>query len=198
MASKILFYKLMLLVILFFLLVALLGCGGGKAIKSDAEDQAVLVPAVKNDVPLGKKYGKVVFKKFEASLRIESNYPGMVAECENTAVAATTAKKIFNSVEKEIAGEKYIDALLVMTEVVNLHIVSGGARFFLGPAIGQSSMSLQIKLVDAATGNVVREKKLSEINNPWVASQTMGGSDRSMPSDMGKMIAEYLSSIQPR
>lgn len=194
MTSRTLFYKLMLLVILIFSFVAFLGCGGGKAIKSDAEEQAVLVPAVTKDVPLGKKYGKVVFKKFEAALQIESDYPGMVAECENTAIAATTAKKTFNSVEKETPGAKYADALLVMTKVVNIRIVSGAARFIFGPGAGQSRMSLQIKLVDAASGDVVREKKLTEINTPW----TLGGSDRSIPSDIGKMIAEYLSDIQPK
>ena len=59
-------------------------------------------------------------------------------------------------------------------------------------------MSLLMELIDASTGNVVREKALSTGNNPFAAVMTGGGTDRSLSSDLGKIIAEYISLIQPQ
>jgi hypothetical protein len=38
-------------------------------------------------------------------------------------------------------------------------------------------------------------KLLSTANNPWGASWTYGGSDRSLPTDMGMIIGEYIAAI---
>jgi hypothetical protein len=59
-------------------------------------------------------------------------------------------------------------------------------------------MSLLMELIDASTGNIVREKALSTGNNPFAAVMTGGGTDRSLSSDLGKIIAEYINLIQPR
>jgi hypothetical protein len=58
-------------------------------------------------------------------------------------------------------------------------------------------MSIELKLVDAATGNVVREKVLSSANNPYAAAWAWGSSDRSLPYDMGKIISTYILAITP-
>jgi hypothetical protein len=67
-----------------------------------------------------------------------------------------------------------------------------------GAFAGSSEVILKMKLIDASTGVVVREKELSTSNNPWAASWSGGSSDRSLPTDLGMMVAEYLVSIQPQ
>jgi hypothetical protein len=62
---------------------------------------------------------------------------------------------------------------------------------------GTSDMSVKLAFSDAATGAVVREKLLSSANNPWGAAWTYGGSDRSLPADMGRIIGEYIAAITP-
>lgn len=190
MKSKTIFEKVSLLVAGLFLLFALSACGGGSAVKPDAGQPA--------ETPLEKKYDKIVFKKFQVDPAIEADYPGVVAECENTAITSVKSKNIFNLVETENAGTKYTDALIVKTRITNLRIVSGSARFWFGAAAGGSEMSLLMEFIDASTGNIVREKALSTANNPFAATMTGGGTDRSLSSDLGKMVAEYLSLIQPR
>jgi hypothetical protein len=190
-----------LLVLTLFLLFVFSACGGGKAVKSDtaapAVSPAASSAAASKEVPLGKKYDRIVFQKFEFDPKIEADYPGAVAECEKSALDATIAKKIFASAEKEATGAKYAGALLVKARVTNLRIVSGAARFWGGAFAGSSDMSLQMKLIDASTGALVRETELSTNNNPWAAAWTFGSSDRSLPSDLGKIVAEYMATIQP-
>ena len=195
------FEKMTLLVLTLFLLFIFSACGGGKAVKSDtaapAASSAAASTAASKEAPLGKRYDRIVFQKFEFDPKIEADYPGAVAECENSALEATIAKKIFGSVEKEKTGVKYTDVLLVKTRITNLRIVSTAARMWGGAFAGSSDMSLQMKLIDASTGALVRETELSTNNNPWAAAWMWGSSDRSLPSDLGKIVAEYMATIQP-
>jgi hypothetical protein len=52
-------------------------------------------------------------------------------------------------------------------------------------------------IIDAVTKKEVRKKELNSSNNAWAAAWVMGSSDRSLPSDMGKIIAEYILSVVP-
>lgn len=191
-----------MLVLLLFVFSA---CGGGSAVKSDpapakespAAAAAPSTAAVK-ETPLARKYDRIVFQKFEFEPAIETDYPGAVAECEKSALEAVIAAKIFASAARETAGEKSSGTLLAKARVTNLRIVSPAARMWGGAFAGSSEMSLQMKLIDASTGALVREKELSTNNNPWAAAWTWGNSDRSLPTDLGRMVAEYLGSIQPQ
>jgi hypothetical protein len=181
-------------------------CGGGSAVKSDpapvaespAAASAPSTAAGPKETPLARKYDRIVFQKFEFEPAIETDYPGAVAECEKSALEAVIAAKIFASAARETAGEKGSGTLLAKARVTNLRIVSPAARMWGGAFAGSSEMSLQLKLTDASTGALVREKELSTNNNPWAAAWTWGNSDRSLPTDLGRMVAEYLGSIQPQ
>ncbi|MCX5821574.1 MAG: DUF4410 domain-containing protein [Deltaproteobacteria bacterium] len=201
MRSRSAFKTTMLPVLTLCLLFVFSACGGGKAVKSDtaapADTPAAASTAASKEAPLGKKYDRIVFQKFEFDPKIEADYPGAVAECEKSALEATIAKKSFASAEREATGAKYAGALLVKARVTNLRIVSTAARMWGGVFAGSSDMSLQMKLIDASTGAVVREKELSTNNNPWAAAWTWGSSDKSLPADLGRMVAEYLGTIQP-
>ena len=108
-------------------------------------------------------------------------------------------KKTFASVAREKASMKYQPGtLMVKANVSDIRIVHGAARFWGGAFAGSSFMNIDLKLVDAATGKVVREKHIDSSNNAWAASWTGGSSDRSLPADMGKIIAEYVCSIMPK
>jgi len=202
MGSKFTFNKMTLFVVSAFLFV-LSACGGGTAVKSESSAASADSPAAPSvmgpkENPLGKKYDRIVFQKFEYDPQIEVDYPGAVAECEKSALEAVISKKIFASAVRETTGVKDGGALLVKAKVTNLRIVSKAARMWGGAFAGSSEMGLQMKLIDASTGGVVREKHLSTNNNPWAAAWTGGSSDKSLPSDLGMMVAEYLGSIQPQ
>ncbi len=174
--------------------VAFSACGGDRAGNVKAEEKEA---AEEKIAPLEHRYSKLVFQRMTADSQITTDYPTALSECESAAMAAVISKNLFGVVEKEKDGVKYNDALLVKGSVVNMRIVSGAARFWVGAMAGSSDMSVKLAFTDAATGTVVREKLLSSSNNPWGAAWTFGGSDRSLPADMGRIIGEYIAAITP-
>jgi len=177
-----------------FVAAAFSACGGDRAGNVKAEEKEA---AEEKITPLAHRYSKLVFQGFTADSQISADYPTALSECESAAMAAVISKNLFGAVEKEKDGVKYNDALLVKGSVVNMRIVSGAARFWVGAMAGSSDMSVRLTFTDAATGTVVREKLLSSANNPWGAAWTYGGSDRSLPADMGRIISEYIAAITP-
>ena len=183
-----------LVVAVFFVAAAFSACRGNSAGNVKAEEN---VAAEEKITPLAHRYSKLVFQGFAADSQISTDYPTALSECESAAMAAVISKNLFGAVEKEKDGVKYNDALLVKGTVVNMRIVGGAARFWAGAMAGTSDMSVKLTFTDAVTGKVVREKLLSSANYPWGAAWTYGGSDRSLPADMGRIIGEYIAAITP-
>lgn len=148
------------------------------------------------DTPLGKTFDIIIIQNMDVPPILAADYPDAANECETSALEALKAKNIFQKVEMGTSKSKYDGAvLMIQPTLTSLRIVSGAARFWGGALAGNSDMSVMLKLVDASTGSVLREKSLSTANNPYAAAWTFGSSDKSMPSDMGKMIAEYVSAV---
>jgi hypothetical protein len=196
MKSKAIFEKMLILATGIFLILTFSACGGGKAVKSD-ETAGKPQNSVSSST-LGKRYDVIIFQRFEVDSKIEADYPGAVAECEKGAISELQSRRLFSTIAKEETGVRYSpQTLLVQPKVNSLRIVSGAARFWGGALVGSSDMVVSLKMIDAASGMVVHEKVLSTANNPFAAAWTLGGSDRSLPSDMGKIISEYIVSIIP-
>jgi hypothetical protein len=58
-------------------------------------------------------------------------------------------------------------------------------------------MDVLLELKDADSEVVVRKKVLSTTNNAFAAAWSFGSSDRSLPSDLGTLIGEYIFRIIP-
>ncbi|SPD75119.1 hypothetical protein PITCH_A420080 [uncultured Desulfobacterium sp.] len=190
--------KLVAGIILTVCIFSFFSCGGRRnAVRSDeaigSEPQAVKTAA------LDKRYDTIVFQEFDVDPKMEAAYPGAVVICESAAIDALRSKNIFKKVEKENAagGGMGGQSLLVKPRLINMRIVSGSARFWGGAFAGRSDMVVELKMTDAASGMVVHEKVLSTANNPVAAAWVMGSSDRSLPGDMGRIIADYIESIMP-
>jgi hypothetical protein len=181
-----------LVVIVLSLLFLITACGGQQAKPdSQAADQ-------QQEAPLAKKYQNVVVDEFSASPDIKKDYAEALNECQANMVWALENQKSFNSVARGKTGMTYPpQSLLVQADVSDIHIVHGAARFWAGAFAGKSYMNLNLKLKDASTGKVVREKKISSSNNAWAAAWVGGSSDRTLPADMGKIAAGYIGSVIP-
>ena len=148
------------------------------------------------EVPLAKHYRHIVVADFTATPQIVKDYPEALNDSLKNLVWALENNKAFKSVARRKSGMKYPPAcLLVQVHVPDMRIVSGAARIWGGAFAGSSYMELDVRLIDAATKRIVRKKHLSSSNNAWAASWVGGSSDRSLPSDMGKMVAAYIDSI---
>lgn len=179
-----------LILTLMFLLTA---CGGQSA-KPD-EQAEVQQP----DPPLARKYQNIVVHDLLATPEIKKGYPEALKECQSTLIGELANQRRFKSVALGAPGKKCPPrTLLVQARVSDIHIVHGAARFWGGVFAGSSYINLDLKLTDAASGKVVREKKISSGNNAWAAAWVGGSSDRTLPSDMGKIVAGYIGSIMPK
>jgi hypothetical protein len=169
---------------------------GGIAVAAD--ETAATGQKAASETTLEKRYDVILFQKFAADPKVETDYPGAVGECEKNAISELQAKNLFRKVERAEEGARYDQqTLLVQPKLLTLRIVSGAARFWGGAFAGTSDMIVELKITDAASGKIVHEKVLSTANNPFAAAWTWGSSDRSLPVDMGKIISEYIVSIMP-
>jgi hypothetical protein len=183
------------------LLVLLTSCAG-KEVKSDSQAGSPVKPdaATKDQDPLlAKPYRMIVVAEFETSAEIAKDYPNATRECQANTVWSLQEKKFYQSVESgKAAVDRRDGTLLVKAKLTDMRIVSGPARIWGGAFAGSSFMEVDLTLIDAATNTVVREKKLSSVNNPWAAAWVGGASDYSLPADMGKILAEYVHSVIPK
>lgn len=146
--------------------------------------------------PLPKAYTTVVLEEFTAKKEITTDYSYAVTDCQTNALAVILQKKGFEKAAMATAGKTYDDTtLLVRVEITELRITSGAARFWVGAMAGSSFVHAKVTLVDAASGMVEREQLLTTENNAWGAAWTMGSSDRSIPKDMGAIIAGYILTV---
>jgi hypothetical protein len=181
------------LVIILSLLFLITACGGQQA-KPDTQ-----AAPEKPDPPLARKYQNIVVRDLAATSEIKKDYPEALKECQDSLLGELANQKTFKSVALATSGRKCPPkTLLVQTRVSDIHIVHGAARFWAGAFAGSSYMNLDLTLTDAATGKVVREKAISSSNNAWAAAWVGGSSDRTLPSDMGKIVAGYIGSVMPK
>jgi len=62
---------------------------------------------------------------------------------------------------------------------------------------GSSYMYIRMTLVDAETQKVVRDEDFNSTNNVFAAAWTFGSTDRSLPSDMAEIMADYIDKAVP-
>jgi hypothetical protein len=183
-------------VLSFLLLLTLSACGPAANTSSKKEDSAK--PAAE-DLPLAQKYDNIVVLDFESTPQLAMDYPEASGECQGNLVTSLFVTKIFKSVQPGSTTEGYGGkTLLVRGKIKEMRIVGTAARVWGGFMAGSSYMNIELQLIDAVTKKVVRKKDINSQNNPFGAEWTSGSSDRSLPSDMGRIIAEYIVAITPQ
>jgi hypothetical protein len=172
------------------LLIFTISCASSRAIQSGEES------IIKQDGPLEKRYRKIIIQKFEVDPQLEKDYAEAIIACESTAINALLRKSSILQIEKtRFVSSREEGALIIKTRVSTLRMVRSSTSGKGGVFAGSSEMAVELKLIDAATGQTVREKNLSTANNASAASGTGGSSDRTLPFDLGKMIAEYITEV---
>ena len=171
---------ILILVSIFFIF----SCTGAKSVTSIEE------PAWKNDLPLEKSYEKIIIQKFEVDQALEKNYPGVTVACESTAMNELLKVSSISKIEKARASSvRQMGALIVKTRVTALRLSGSNA----GNQNVGSEMAVNVRLIDSATGKILREKDLSRLTSTHTSSSNRGSSDQMLPYDLGKIIAQYVA-----
>ncbi len=184
-----------LLVICILMGATLIGCETGKNTKV-AEPVNKPIETVR---PLNKSYQEIVVFEPEISSALKKDYGQEIFTCQGTLITELQMKKKYLKVEPGFDDKQYNrnSCLLVKIKINDMRIASFGARFWGGVFAGNSYMYMHMKLIDAATKKVAREEYFNSNNNPWAATWNFGSTDRSLPSDMGKIMAEYIATVAP-
>jgi hypothetical protein len=176
--------KIFLFILILICIIITISCGKSKTVKLDEE------VAWKKDMPLEKVYKKIIIQKFEIDQDLEKDLLDAAVNCENTAMNELLKKDVTSKIEKSrLSTSRESGAIIVKTRITTLRLV----RSLDGTHVGNSEMSADIKLIDAETGITLRKKNFSTAKNTYASSSTSVSSDRTMPSDLGKMIAEYIA-----
>jgi hypothetical protein len=172
------------------ILIFMISCGSYKSIQSIGES------AIKKDPPLEKKYQKIIIQKFETDPHREKDYPDVIIACESTAINELLRKSSILQIEKtRFSSSHEIGAVIIKTRVNTLRIIGINASSRSGQLAGNSEMAVDLKFIDAATGQTIREKHLSTANNAHAPHEMETNSDRNLPYNLGKIIAEYIIEV---
>lgn len=175
---------------LLFTLLLLCSCATG----SSVQNTQTTVP----DTPLAKSFDTIVFSDFETTDQLKTDYPEATGQCLSSAMSHLMMKKKYKTVGVNKGAAKNASTLIIHAKINDMRIVSTSARIWGGFFAGQSYINMEIELIDAASGTVLRKKDLSSSNNAFAATWVGGSSDQSLPSDMGGILAEYISSVVPK
>ncbi len=82
--------------------------------------------------------------------------------------------------------------LRIEPQLDGVRLVSGAGRFWLGPFLGSSRVLLRMRLIDAATGDVVAEPEFYQHASGMSGGFTLGVMDKAMLVRVTKLASAYL------
>ncbi len=184
------------------IVLALCACAGTQstATTEDTPQQpppSATVQSVQQAKPLEARFSDILVNEVSTTEIIKRDYPAALADLESSLVAHLRSKKSYARVAHNPGTPPLENTLLVNLNVPEMRIPSSGARFWGGPFAGSSYMTVEVELVDALSGQTLRREALSSSNSSMAASWNFGASDRSLPSDMGVIAAEYIYTVAP-
>jgi len=195
-------------------IVSFLACAGSpdKSQRSESEQQASTesksVPGVEKiqlasfdliptRTPLEVKFDNIIFRSFASTDQFKKDYPDACETSKASIIAQLRSKKAYENVTDDVNQNLPGKSVFVDMKIVDMRIAGAQARFWGGALAGNSYMDVLLELRDADSEEVVHKKVLSTTNNAMAASWTFGASDRSLPSDLGTLIGEYIFRIVP-
>jgi len=192
------------------LLFALTACAGRKAQtetaaapekavtkETAAKDTTAKDTAAPQTTKLAKNYTKVMCYEFSSTPEVAKSYPKAAGEVQHSMMSALGMKNAFQEVGMRKEGKADGQTLQVKATITELRLVSTGARVWGGAFAGRSHVALDVELIDGATQKTVHQEKISSANNAWGASYTGGSSDKTLLSNTGKIIADYIAGVNP-
>ena len=177
-----------MIILILCCIVVITSCGKPKTLKPDEDS------LWKQSAPLEKIYKKIIIQKFEIDQDLEKDLPEAALICESSVMNELLKKDVTSQIEKSrLSMSREAGALIVKARITTLRLTGNIARGPAAAASGNAEMAADVKLIDAETGKTLRKKNLSTADQPTSPSSSAAGSDRALPSELGKMIAEYVN-----
>ncbi len=83
--------------------------------------------------------------------------------------------------------------LVIEPVIEKVRFISGGKRFFAGAFAGSSRILLRLRLIDAATGEVVAQPEFYQHARGMAGAWTIGGADNAMLARVASLARDYVA-----
>ena len=156
------------------------------------------IETLKNEPRVSSAYENIVLNPTQTNAQLSTDYPDVAGQLQASALAYLKDKKMYTRVEGGVVKNSSLkgNTLIADTKIIDMRIVSEGARMWGGVMAGSSYIEVYLKLTDASSKKVIHEKVIATNYNAF-ASTYGPGSEKSLAADMGKIIGEYLSVVVP-
>lgn len=181
-------------------MLMVVACAGQQSQPESADAPSATVPEENpfaNEKQLAKRYANLVIDDFSATDEILRDYPSELKASRDAAVSALIQSAKYRSVGVSASAVESGPTLIVKTKVPQMRIVGFGARFWGGGFAGDSEMLMEMTFIDQQTGVEMGHKTLVSDVNIMGATWSFGATDRSLPTDMGVIMATYLQTVVP-
>ncbi|MBU4262453.1 MAG: DUF4410 domain-containing protein [Proteobacteria bacterium] len=194
-------------IVVLILSMVLCSCAGKQQQASSPEQQeyagvsrieGVSIETVRNEPKVASGYENIILNPIQMSSQFTTDYPDTASQFLGSIISHLKDKKMYKHVaENDANGLHYNGKTLIADiRVIDMRIVSSGARIWAGAMAGASYMDVYLKLTDAASKKVILEKVLATHNNAFASTWALG-SENALPVDMGKIVGEYLCTVVP-
>ena len=83
--------------------------------------------------------------------------------------------------------------LVIEPQLVSLKIVSGGARFWAGPFVGDSSIDMDLLITDQSTGQQIAKPRITRSADAMTGSWSIGKSDQNLVDYIASIAYSYMT-----
>jgi hypothetical protein len=90
------------------------------------------------------------------------------------------------------SGDRPAKTLIVQPRVTQLRVIHGATRVFAGAMAGDSSITMDLELRDAATGAVIAKPSIARSANAMAGAWSFGATDRNLLDYVTNIASEYL------
>ena len=84
--------------------------------------------------------------------------------------------------------------LVIKPSIASMHVVSTAARFWIGALSGDSTIDLDLTLVEKETGALIANQRINRSSNAMAGAWSVGASDRNLADYIVDIAHEYLAS----
>ena len=160
--------------------------------------EGVSLETVRQEAKVTTGYKNIVLNPIQTDSQFGKDYPDMASQFQISMFSYLKDKKSYKQIVLRDAADQSVkaDTLIAEVRVIDMRIVSTGARFWGGVMVGSSYMDVYLKLTDAVSKKVIHEKIITTNNNVFASAWALG-SEQSLPMDMGKIIGEYICVVAP-
>ncbi|HEX9204410.1 MAG TPA: DUF4410 domain-containing protein [Candidatus Deferrimicrobiaceae bacterium] len=137
------------------------------------------------------RFENVFFKEFTKSATAEPP-GGTLAVCQESGIAYLREKGVFRQVDRYREGIGTASTALVEAELLEIRIVSSAARFWGGALAGRSHMKMDVRIVDAASGEILARQELMGAPDAMGSAWSFGTTDQKLPAAMGGLIGDFV------